>query len=135
MQIPTLVFLSSFPGSPPRVGYLNLEKGLDLSRTMEPELPAAYVLRDQDLEHLRPFTAQVVDRGVKHKAKGLSQIMLGQKRIPLVNGNFSALGQLRAASARCWPMPGGQESGTSISSGFRKNYFKNSGSNPSGARR
>jgi transcriptional regulator with AAA-type ATPase domain len=95
MQIPTLVFLSSFPGSPPRVGYLNLEKGLDLSRTMEPELPAAYVLRDQDLEHLRPFTAQVVDRGVKHKAKGLSQIVMGQKRIPLVNGNFSALGQLR----------------------------------------
>jgi hypothetical protein len=94
MQIPTLVFLSSFPGGPPRGGYLNLE-GLDFSKTMEPELPAAYVVRDQDLDHLRLFTAQVLDRGVKHKARGLSQVVLGQKRIPLVNGNFSALGQLR----------------------------------------
>jgi sigma-54 dependent transcriptional regulator, flagellar regulatory protein len=94
MQIPTLAFLSSFPDGPPRGGYLNLE-GLDFSKTMEPELPAAYVVRDQDLEHLRLFTAQVVDRGVKHKARGLSQVVLGQKRIPLVNGNFSALGQLR----------------------------------------
>jgi len=46
------------------------------------ELPVAYVVVNEDLGILRTFKDLVLDRGKKHKAKGLSILLLGTARFP-----------------------------------------------------
>jgi len=57
------------------------------------DVPAVYVVRDKDLPRLRAGGDGIVDRGVKHKAKGLSAYLLGKRGIPLIDGAFSSPGQ------------------------------------------
>ncbi|MGC8493459.1 MAG: sigma 54-interacting transcriptional regulator [Syntrophobacteraceae bacterium] len=71
------------------------EIGPDFFSRDAEELPAAYVALVGDLEKFRKFGELVIDRGRKHKAKGLSKLLLGQKKTVLIDGDFSDPGQLR----------------------------------------
>ncbi|MBI2835745.1 MAG: sigma 54-interacting transcriptional regulator [Acidobacteria bacterium] len=59
--------------------------------------PAAYVVRNADLESFRDLKGLVIDRGLKHEKKGLSGLLLGHQAIPLLTGSFRARGQLTRA--------------------------------------
>ena len=41
------------------------------------------------------FGSLVIDRGVKHPAKSLSQLLLKHQKIPLIDGRYRAAGQLK----------------------------------------
>jgi DNA-binding NtrC family response regulator len=94
MKIPALKFLGTVPGNQPIKAELVLAKGT-FDRTGWGDLPVAYVVQTKNLASLRPFSDLIVDRGIKHRAKGLSKVLLGQSKVPLIRGNFSAPGQLR----------------------------------------
>lgn len=93
MKIQILIFHETMtPNLPVR---LELEIGPDFPRANRESLPAAYVVQVRDLAVVKDFKQDTVDRGIKHKAKGLSRLLLGFKKIPLIDGNFSDPGQLR----------------------------------------
>src|SRR5262245_37856964 len=56
--------------------------------------PNAYVVLNRDLPSLLKFTDLVIDRGRKHEAKPLAKLLLGQSRIPFINGSYESAGQL-----------------------------------------
>lgn len=56
--------------------------------------PAAYVVLNSELPGLLRFKELVVDRGRKHEAKPLAKLLLGQTRIPFINGSYESAGQL-----------------------------------------
>jgi DNA-binding NtrC family response regulator len=93
MKVKSLRFSGRVPGTQPL--QTEMDVGLLFAAQTTEDLPVAYVVRVQDLAHLREFKSDIVDRGTKHKAKGLSGILLGHRKIPLVDGNFSEPGQLR----------------------------------------
>ncbi len=87
-----------FSGHPPSRRPLPIELTLDTSDNLKQLLlqdaPAAYVVRNQDLDALRRFDDVFVDRGNKHKAKALWDILKGQKQIPLIRGSYTQPGRL-----------------------------------------
>jgi DNA-binding NtrC family response regulator len=58
------------------------------------DLPSAYVVSNADLVLLRKFKDLIVDRGTKHRAKGLSAVLLGYDRMPLLGGSYTSSAQL-----------------------------------------
>ena len=57
-------------------------------------VPVVFILCSGDLPSLRDHRDLVVDRGMKHPAKALAPLLLGQDRIPLVHGPYTSAGQL-----------------------------------------
>ena len=72
-----------------------LEAPQDLEKLTEKERPAALVVRSSNLPNLARFGSLVIDRGVKHPAKSLSQLLLKHQKIPLIDGRHRAAGQLK----------------------------------------
>ncbi len=72
-----------------------LEAPQDLEKLTEKERPAALVVRTSNLPNLARFESLVIDRGVKHPAKSLSQLLLKHQKIPLIDGRYRAAGQLK----------------------------------------
>jgi transcriptional regulator with AAA-type ATPase domain len=72
-----------------------LEAPQDLEKLTEKERPAALVVRSSSLPFLKEFRDLVIDRGVKHPAKSLSQLLLQHQKIPLIDGRHRAAGQLK----------------------------------------
>ena len=56
--------------------------------------PAAFIIPVADLAPLRELGTVFVDRGRKHAAKSLSEVLLGHERVPIVDGRFAVAGQL-----------------------------------------
>ena len=94
MKIDALKF-TPLSGPRPLQCYLELAKEQDVLDLKGGDLPTAYVIKARDLEVVRAFPDLVIDRGHKHKAKGLSKILLRQDKIPLINGDFTIFGQMR----------------------------------------
>ncbi|MCX5906625.1 MAG: hypothetical protein NTY64_05405 [Deltaproteobacteria bacterium] len=116
MKIPALKFLVPSPGgSLPLRCDLTLETPRDLHRIKKKALPAAYVVRQEDIGHLRQFGDLVVDRGGKHPAKALSTLLLRYDKIPLVRGSYRSPGQLKRS---VWTLLA-----NSIKAGVRNIYF------------
>jgi transcriptional regulator with AAA-type ATPase domain len=67
----------------------------DLEKLTEKERPAALLVRTPNLPKLASFRDLVIDRGAKHPAKSLSQLLLGHEKIPLIDGRHRAAGQLK----------------------------------------
>ena len=93
MQIPALIFRTEDPLSPVAIE-LNLNQSRDLENARQQYLPVAYLVRSEDLKILRKFEDALVDRGVKNKAKPLSKLLIGYKKIPLIDGNYKNARQL-----------------------------------------
>jgi DNA-binding NtrC family response regulator len=72
-----------------------LEVAQDLEKLTEKERPAALLVRSSTLPKLAGFRELVTDRGAKHPAKGLSDLLLGHAKIPLIDGRHRAAGQLK----------------------------------------
>ena len=96
-----------FPADPPRAGPLPAEigcaSGRDLEQIKPTGEPAAYLVRSEDLERLRPFTDLIVDQGVRQgKGKELARYLLGlaADKIVLLDGNFQPPGSQVARSLR-----------------------------------
>jgi DNA-binding NtrC family response regulator len=89
MKIQALKFLSTTPKRPIQ------KSDLVLPKETEEDLPAAYLIKWQDLQGLQKYPDRIIDRGRKHKAKGLSSLLLGYDKIPLIKGSFSNTGQLK----------------------------------------
>ena len=70
----------------------------DLESVKSKTLPAAYLLSEKDLSLLRKFKEAIVDRGHKHKAKGLAKLVIGYEKIPLINGNFASTHQVQRSA-------------------------------------
>ena len=72
-----------------------------LEQSRPARLPVVYVVRGEVLPGLRAFTDLVVDRGRKNPHKGLAEYLLGVKpdRVPVIDGNYTATGQLRRSVA------------------------------------
>jgi len=64
-----------------------------LTRARLTEHPAAYVVRNEDVDLLLGLDG-VVDRGRKHKAAELSRLLLEQGAVPLIRGTYTDVGQL-----------------------------------------
>src|SRR4030043_1892918 len=94
MKIDALKF-TPLSGPRPLQCYLELAKEQDVLDLKGGDLPTAYVIKARDLQVLRSFPDLVIDRGHKHKAKGLSKILLRQDKIPLINGDFTIFGQMK----------------------------------------
>lgn len=69
-------------------------KGLEEAK--KGELPLVYVVRTEDLEWFRMHKDLVEDRRRKHRAKGLSSLLLGRSKMPLIDGGFTSAGRLAA---------------------------------------
>lgn len=93
MRIRALVFRSE-DVVPPVGVELSLNGSVDLENLRQTLLPSAYLVHNEDLKAILKFKEHVVDRGVKHKAKGLSKLLLGYKQFPLIEGNFQSARQL-----------------------------------------
>ena len=93
MRIRALIFKTENPDLPLGVE-LPLYGSSDLENLRQTSPPSAYLVRNEDLKTIRKFEEFIVDRGVKHKAKGLSKLLLGHKLIPLIEGNFESARQL-----------------------------------------
>jgi DNA-binding NtrC family response regulator len=93
MRIRALVFKAENADSAVGVE-LPLYGSADLEKLRQTSLPSAYLVRNEDLKAILKFKEHVVDRGVKHKAKGLSKLLLGYKQFPLIEGNFQSARQL-----------------------------------------
>ncbi len=74
---------------------VSLETPQDLEKLKNQTPHAALVVRQQHLAKLSSFQDLVLDRGAKHPAKTLSQLLLGHDKIPLIDGRFRNLGQLQ----------------------------------------
>ena len=92
METQILKFFADQPEAPPLRASLDLDK---FERARDENKPAAYLIKKQDLTALKKFQDLIVDRGKKHKAKPLSSLLLGQKKIPLIDGNYDNLGQCK----------------------------------------
>lgn len=95
MAIKTLKFTARFRWEGSLRINLPLESQRDFVEIKSRELPAAYVIRARDLKKLADFKDHVIDRGSKHRAKGLSRYLLGRKKIPLIKGSYTSSGQLK----------------------------------------
>ena len=95
MEIQVLKFKAGSHAGSPIQGYINVNDLQTLKTEAEEGEITACIILSENLESLRKFPDQVVDRGVKHRAKGLSKILLGQKRIPIVVGSYRDVGQLK----------------------------------------
>ncbi|HOP47978.1 MAG TPA: sigma 54-interacting transcriptional regulator [Desulfobacteraceae bacterium] len=74
---------------------IEVKNASDLERIKQKILPAVYLISEKDLSLLRGFPDTVVDRGLKHRAKGLAKVMIGYKKIPVINGNFASTHQVQ----------------------------------------
>ncbi|MGD0945814.1 MAG: sigma 54-interacting transcriptional regulator [Candidatus Binatia bacterium] len=71
-----------------------------LRKALSHEYPAAYLARNRDLDRLRWFDEIFIDRGRKHPAKALAALLLGKKKMPLIEGSYSHPGQLHRGVRR-----------------------------------
>ncbi|MCK4784838.1 MAG: sigma-54 factor interaction domain-containing protein, partial [Desulfobacteraceae bacterium] len=74
---------------------IEIRNASDLERIKLKASPAAYLLSEKDLPFLREFPEVIVDRGLKHRAKGLMKVMIGYEKIPVINGNFASTYQVQ----------------------------------------
>jgi hypothetical protein len=74
---------------------ISLDTPQDLEKLTEKERPAALVVRSSSLPGLAGFRDLIIDRGAKHPAKSLSQLLLKHPKIPLIDGRHRAAGQLK----------------------------------------
>lgn len=77
---------------------MEVSNASDLESVKFKALPAAYLLSEKDLSLLRKFREAIVDRGHKHKAKGLAKLVIGYEKIPLINGNFASTNQVQRSA-------------------------------------
>lgn len=66
----------------------------DMEAIKTGEHPLVYIVYERDLDQLRMLKGVIEDRGKKHKAKGLSNLLLGREKIPVIDGGFSSAGRL-----------------------------------------
>jgi len=95
MKIETLKFVADNSGGTLLRADLDLENLQTMDRSRQHDLPVAYIVRTEDLSPLRKLKDQILDRGIKHKAKGLSNFLLRKNKIPIINGNYGHAGQLK----------------------------------------
>ena len=97
MKIEALKFLAQPPGAHPRRSYLDMDGAEEFARNVRTDVPAAHVVRLQDLVPIRKFFEVVVDCGEKKESnrKGLKRYLLGKDRIPLIKGTYKDPGQLK----------------------------------------
>jgi MoxR-like ATPase len=99
MATPIVRFTQGAASRPSR-SEVDLERPQDVEKARETDLPEVIVLNLKYIPGLRKFRDLIVDRGKKHKSKPLSKILLGCGKIPVIDGNFSSLGQLRRSVVR-----------------------------------
>jgi hypothetical protein len=95
MKAQALKFILQGQDAVPVRSELETGKPQELEKAKGQPLPVVYVLRADDLKALREFKDLVVDRGSKHPAKGLSKLLLGHDKIPLIDGGFKRTGQVQ----------------------------------------
>ncbi|TRZ54056.1 sigma-54-dependent Fis family transcriptional regulator [bacterium] len=95
MNIQALKFFANVPGKLPSKCSLDIGKSEDLRGMQETEGTVVFIVEVDQLKALRDFRDVIVDRGRKHERKGLSKLLLGYKKIPLINGDYSNVGQMK----------------------------------------
>jgi DNA-binding NtrC family response regulator len=86
-----------FETRPNRCGPLRSELDEELIRRRKSEkedLPMSFVIRNDELELLKGLTDLIEDRGEKHEAKALSDLMIGCEKVPIIEGSYTSGGQL-----------------------------------------
>jgi len=59
------------------------------------KIPTTYLLTASDLGLFAKYPDLIEDRGIKDHRKGLSAILLGRKKIQLINGNYKSIKQIK----------------------------------------
>ena len=89
-----IIFLSGTDNRPPICDHLKIGRPQDLEaeKNRHP-LPAVFLVVSGQMEMLRGFTDVIVDRGVKHKNKGLADYLtgFGNEKIPVIDGNYTSV--------------------------------------------
>jgi hypothetical protein len=95
MNIQALKYFADAPDKLPLKCSLDIAESQDLKSLKTEVASAVYIVQTNQLSGLCEFKDVIVDRGKKHSAKGLSVLLLGYEKIPLINGNYSNVGQLK----------------------------------------
>ena len=92
MDIQTLLFTISSPGSPPEQRTISAGSPQKFAAAVPEYLPAVYVVRNRDIVHLRGFSDVIVDRGKKSRNKGLADRLHGHwaNKVLLVEGSYAS---------------------------------------------
>ena len=94
MKIPLLVFSVEKCEKPQEIE-LKFDRESDFEILRQQPLPKVYLITNENLAKLIKFTDFTINRGVKHKAKSLSKLLLGYTKFPLIDGNFESSRQVR----------------------------------------
>lgn len=97
MKIQALKFIATPSDSEPLRIELEFESQKDIEKAREADLPAVYLVTEEDLPKFHQFKDVIVDRKKKNRHKGLSEYLLGLKhsKIPIINGNYENTSQLK----------------------------------------
>ena len=96
MLIRALQFSSEHFHEPKPVKFIVKDIGDLESILQQPSLPFVYLIARETLTHLIQFDSLIVNRGVKNPHKGLGHYLLrpAQKKIPIIDGNYTSIRQL-----------------------------------------
>jgi transcriptional regulator with PAS, ATPase and Fis domain len=76
---------------------LNIEEQQDIEKIKSGVLPAAYIIRDEDISKLCESVKTIINRGKKDPRKALSEYLIGRNKdeLRVVDGNFNNAGSLK----------------------------------------
>lgn len=95
MQTLALRFQDYGKGEQPAPSELSFQSAQDLQKFRGGNLQVAFVFPLEHINQLQKFKDAVIDRGQKNPHKGLSEYLLGQEKIPLIDGNYSAVNKVK----------------------------------------
>lgn len=100
MQTSVLRFQGCSKGEQPIPSKLSFQTAQDLQEFRAGNPQAAFVLPVEHLKQIRELKDAVIDRGRKDTHKGLSGYLLGQEKVPFIDGNYTAAGKVKAGVRR-----------------------------------
>jgi DNA-binding NtrC family response regulator len=95
MQTSALRFQGYSKGEQPTPSELSFQSTQDLQEFRAGNPQVAFVLPVEHLKQLREFKDAVIDRVRKNTNKGLSEYLLGQKKIPIIDGNYGDIKKVK----------------------------------------
>ena len=95
MQTLALRFQDYGKGEQPAPSELSFQAAQDLQKFRGGNLQVAFVFPLEHIKQLQEFKDAVIDRGQKNPHKGLSEYLLGQEKIPLIDGNYSDVNKVK----------------------------------------
>ena len=97
MIIKAIKFRSKKDNQKPILVNIDFECSADLKNFLTSKLPCAYLINSQSIPQFSEYKEAVEDRGVKDRRKGLSKLLLGLKKTPIIDGDYSSIKHIESS--------------------------------------